>query len=187
MRNRKPSPFLVMLGVFLLCAAGARAGASNPAGRDEEKPVDPNDPTYRLFQLLDTTYGGKLEDFYALADLYKDSKDPSEEYRHVLRVQYDQKLQFGKFRIYVRSVGRMTPEQRATYTPAQVYDFGVVDEEKFEKIEPGPFGQPGDVYFRAEPNRPLHSAPTTDAVREAYKDYVTKYILPALQKETTQP
>jgi len=182
MGYRRLSGFAITVAV-LLSAAGTRAAVPNASLLEERPSVDPADPTYRLFQLLDTTHGGRLRDFFVLADVYRDPKRPSQEYRHVLRVEYDKKRLFGRFRIYVRSVGRMTPEQRETYTPAQVYEFAMVDEEKFEKIEPGPFGQAGDLYFRAKPDRPLHTAPTTDAVRRAYEGYVSQYILPALEKE----
>jgi hypothetical protein len=185
MENLKLSATVITLGV-LLYVAGGQAVIANAARPEEKRSVDANDPTYRLFQFLNTTRGGKLKDFYVLGDVYHNPKDPSQEYRHVLRVEYDNMRIFGRFRIYVRSVGRMTPAQRATYTSAQIYEFAVVDEEKFEKIEPGPFGQPGDLYFRAEQGGPLHSAPTTDAARNAYEDYVTHYILPALEKEQHQ-
>ncbi len=182
MGNGKLSAIVVTLGA-LLYVAGGQAIVANGFRPEERRSVDANDPTYRLFQLLDTTRGGRLKDLYVLGDVYSNPKDPRQEYRHVLRVEYDNKRLFGRFRIYVRSVGRMTPEQRKTYTPAQIYEFAMVDEEKFEKIEPGPFGQPGDLYLRGQSGGPLHSAPTTEAVRKAYEDYVTHYILPALEKE----
>jgi hypothetical protein len=183
MRNRQLARFVTPFGIIFLSAFSSVA-LSKAFPSQEGRSVDPKDPTYQLFQLLDTTRGGQLKDFYVLADIYKDPNDPSLEYRHVLRVEYDGKRLFGKFRIYVRSVSRMTPEQLEAYTPAQIYNFAAVDEEKFEKMEPGPFGQPGDVYFRAEPGEPLHSAPTTDAIRKAYETFITQFILPALKAST---
>src|SRR3989442_12501742 len=46
------------------------------------------DPTLRLFHLIDNSYGGKLAEFYILADIYKDQKNPNEELQRVLRVEY---------------------------------------------------------------------------------------------------
>lgn len=182
MNCRKLSGVILALGLLLAMVAEAMAAPGAPKDKKKSS-VDPNDPTYRLYQLLDTTHGGKLDDFFVLADVYKDPKTPGKEDQHVLRIEYDGKRLFGRFRIYVRSVGRMTPEQLATYTAQQIYDFANADEEKFEKIEPGPFGQTGDLYLRTEDDRPLHSAPTTDAVRKTYETFVAQYILPALEKK----
>jgi hypothetical protein len=145
--------------------------------------VEQNGLSSRLFQFLDSSYGGKLEDFYLLADLYKDPNRPDQEFRHVLRVEYDKNRVFGKLKIYVRSVGKMTPEQLSTYTPKQIYDFGEVDLEKFVKTSLGPLGGSGDIYLRAGPDSPLATVPITDDVRKEYEMFISDYILPALQKK----
>jgi hypothetical protein len=164
--------------------AGVLAFVATPGacGKEKKPVVDTNDPTYRLFQLLDTERGGKLENLFVLGDVFPDPKNPAQELQHVFKIEYDKNRYFGKFRIYVRSVSKLSAQQLETYTPEQIYDFGNRDQEKFEKIEPGTFGQEGDLYFQASDDRPLHTAPTTDAVRKSYELYVTQYILPALQK-----
>jgi hypothetical protein len=173
--RRLPAVCFAAACLLLVSGSSALAKAKQPA-------VSSDDPTYQLYQLLDSSRGGKLHDFYLLADIYKDPTDPTNELQHVLLVDYDKSRFFGRFRIYVRSVGKLTPEQLKTYTPKQIYDFGEEDEEEFEKINPGPFGQPGDMYLRATSAGPLASAPITDDVRNQYDSYLTQYILPALKK-----
>ena len=177
--------FSIMAYTFGTVIAIGLAVAATPSalGKEKKQPVDTNDPTYRLYQLLDTTHGGKLQNFFVLGDVYPDSQNPTQEMQHVFKIEYDKSRYFGRFRIYVRSVSKLSPQQLKTYTTEQIYDFGNKDVEKFEKIEPGPFGQPGDLFFQATGDRPLHTAPTTDAVRQAYETYVSRYILPALQKK----
>ena len=146
-------------------------------------PSNPNDPTYRLFQLLNATHGGTLKDFCVVADVYRGSKDPNRELQHVLRVEYTKNRYFGRFRIYVRSVDKLSAAQLKTYTPAQLYEFGGVDEEKFEKIDPGPFGQQGRCStFRRRGRSPAECS-MTDTVRSTYESYLTQYVLPALEKK----
>jgi len=182
MRTPKHSIMAFTLGTAMAGWLGAVA-TSGALGRENKPTGDTNDPTYRLFQLLDTTHGGKLKDFFVLGDVYPDPQNPAQELQHVFKIEYDKSRYFGRFRIYVRSVSKLSAQQLKTYTPEQVYDFGMNDQEKFEKIEMGPFGQPGDVYFQATGDRPLHTAPTTDAVRKAYESYLNQYVLPALQKK----
>jgi hypothetical protein len=172
------------LALTLLLVVGLSGNWGSDLLAKEKAPVvNANDPTYRIFQLLDSTRGGKLKDFYLLGDIYQDPKDPGRQLQRVLRIEYDKSRYFGRFRIYVRSVGKLTPEQLKTYTIEQIYDFGGSDAEKFEKIEAGPFGMTGDLYLRAEGDRPLASAPTTDEVRSEYNMLVAQYILPALEKK----
>jgi hypothetical protein len=182
MRTPKLSITAFMLGMAVTGLL-ATVAAPGSLGREKTPPVDTNDPTYRLFQLLDTTRGGELKSFSVLGDVYPDPQDPAQELQHVFKIEYDKNRYFGRFRIYVRSVSKLSPQQLKTYTPEQIFDFGIKDEEKFEKIEPGPFGQPGDLYFQAKGDLPLHTAPTTDAVRKAYELFVSQYVLPALQKK----
>jgi hypothetical protein len=181
MRTSKFSIIALTLGMAM---AGLLATIVTPGARGREKkpPVDTNDPTYRLFQLLDTTRGGKLGSFFVLGDVYPDPQNPAQELQHVFKIEYDKSRYFGRFRIYVRSVSKLSAQQLKTYTPEQVYDFGNKDQEKFEKIEPGPFGQPGDLYFQATGDLPLRTAPTTEEVRKRYEFFLTQYILPALKK-----
>jgi hypothetical protein len=172
----------LVLTILFLAGVG---GVLLPLLRAKEKSTaaDPNDPTYRLFQLLDGTYSGKLEGFYLVADIYKDPVNPNQELQHILRVEYDKNHVFGKLNIYIRSVGKIQPEQMRVYTPKEFYDFGLSDLEKFVKTEAGPFGKSGDVYLRAQGDRPLATAPVTDEVRKAYETILTQHLSPALQKK----
>jgi hypothetical protein len=148
--------------------------------RKKNTSVPANDPTAKLFKLLDTSYDGKLSDFYVLADVYQDPARPGE-WQHILRVDYDKSLYFGKLKIVVRSISKPTEAQLKTYTVKQMYDFGS-DSEEFEKIAAGPLGQTGDLYLRAEGNMPLASAPITADAKAAYEKYLTQYLIPALEK-----
>jgi len=151
----------------------------------KEKPgsVDPNDPTLRFFQLVDSTRGGKLTDFYIIADVYRDPASPDEELQHILKADYDKARAFGKLHVYVRSVGKIQPEQLKTYTAKEFYEFGLTDQEKYIKSEPGSFGRTGDVYLRAVGDRPLASAPITDEVKKSYELLVSQHLIPALEKK----
>ena len=177
MRIRKCS--IVFLATICLFAAAAPFGWAK-----RKKPaVSPNDPTYMIYQLLDDSYGGKLTNFYLLAGIYADPQDPASQLQRVLRVDYDKGRYFGRFRIYVRSVGKLTPEQAKTYSSKQIYDFGENDEAEYEKIDPGPLGQKGDLFLQATSSGPLAPAALTSEVNERYSLLITKYILPALQKK----
>jgi len=139
----------------------------------------------RLFQLLDETRNGKLTDFLLLADIYKekDSKEPNQEFQHILLVDYDKNRNFGKLNLHVRSVGKLDPDQLKSYTLKQIYDFGLDDLEKFVKTEPGQFGRTGDLYLRSTNEMPISTAPITEDTRKAYEIYLSQYIIPALQKK----
>jgi hypothetical protein len=167
-----------LLGAALL---GATAGVTS--AKEKVAVIDANDPTYRLFQLLDSSRAGKLTGFYLIADVYKNPSDPNEELQHILRAEYDKDRGYAKLSLYVRSVGKIAPEQMKTYTAKDFYEFGLVDQEKYMKTEPGVFGRPGDIFLRAEGDRPLATAPITDEVRKAYEFYLTQHLLPALQKK----
>jgi hypothetical protein len=166
---------------ILLCGGGrvALLGA-----KDKVPGVSSDDPTFRLYNLLDSKLGGKLEDFRLLGDTINDPQNPGQVQQHVLRVDYDKGRGFGKLRIVVRTVAQLTPEQLKAYTINEIYDFGESDSEKFTKTDPGSFGRQGDVYFQpTTPGGALGSAPVTDAVQARYERYVTQYILPALEKK----
>ena len=151
----------------------------------KEKPpvVSPDDVTLRLYQLLDSSYGGKLADFYVIGGVYKDPKVPDKELQRVFRVEYEKDRAFGRLRIYVRSVDKLTPGQLKDYTPTQVYEFAEVDVEKYTKTDPGPFGRTGDLYLQASANGPLATVPITDETRKEYEADVAQWIFPALQKK----
>ncbi len=170
--------------VTLLAMSFTWDRASHLDAKEKTQAVGPEDATYRLFQVLDTSRAGKLSDFYVIADIYKDSKNNDEEFQHVLRAEYDKNRGFGKFNLYVRSVGKIAPEQLQTYSPKQIYEFGAADAEKFVKTGPGPFGRQGDIYLRAVEDRPLASSPITEQVRKTYEFFLTQYLLPAVQKKS---
>jgi hypothetical protein len=177
---RKKKHSLVTVAGIILLAIAVPSGWARKKGRQS---VNPDDPTYRAYQVLNDSYGGKLADYYLLADLYADPQNPSNQLQHVIRVDYDKTRFFGRFRIYLRSVGKLTPAQLNTYDIKQIYDFGESDEAEFEKINPGPLGETGDLFMKATNNGPLATAPIEDQARQQYDTLITKYILPALQKK----
>ena len=179
--------FLLMIcGVFVFALWSASPGGALPLKkkRKSEK-FSSNDATGRLFNILNSSFGGKLE-IYLLADIYADPAHPSVQYQRVLDVTYDESLYFGRFTIHVRSVGKMNPQQLIVYTPKQIFDFGNRDTQEFEKINPGPFGATGDLYLRATDDNPPSSAQITDEVRQQYETILNQYIMPAVQKEAAK-
>jgi hypothetical protein len=160
-----------------LCLIGLSLDA-----KQKSDPVDPNDPTIRLFQLLDGSYGGKL-DFYTLADVYPDPKNSGQESQRIVRLEYDKNRSFGRLKVSVRNVAKLQPEQMKTYSPKMIYEFGVEDTERFVKTEPGPLGRTGDLYLRSNEDRPVATTPITDDARKSYQRLVVDYLLPALQKK----
>ena len=178
-RCRFPLPLLATGSVL-----AAVVGFALLAPAKEKAPVvSPDDVTLRLFQVLDTAYAGTLTDFYVLGDVYKDPKAPDKELQHILKAEYDKSKGFGRFRLYVRNVDKLSPDQLKNYTPKQIYEFGNVDVEKFSTTDPGPFGKSNDLYLRATPAGTLARAPITDEVRKAYENYVSQWLLPALEKK----
>lgn len=169
----------------ILCVGLALVGglAAPLLGKEKTPPVDANDPTFRLFQALDTNRGGKLTDFYLIADVYKDPAGSSEEFQHILKADYDKNRSFGKLQVYVRSVGKILPDQLKTYTAKEFYDFGLMDQAKYMKTDPGEFGKSGDIYLRAVEDRPLATTPVTDEVRKSYEQFLTQHLLPAIEKK----
>jgi hypothetical protein len=189
MRNTKSEARAIVLiaaGTLGLALAAAGAARLDAKQRKVDVPAA-NDFTSQLFQLLDNSYGGKLPDTYILADFYQDPTKPGQELRHVLRVEYDKSRAFGRLKIYVRGVVKMTPQQLQTYTAKDAFDFGETDLEKFVKSSPGPFGAPGDVYLVGGTDEPLTSQTITDSARKTYDMYVTQYIMPDLEKKSTAP
>lgn len=168
------------LGMMMILA-GLAVAPVNLFAKEKKQVVSPDDPTYRVFNLLDTSYGGKLADFYLFGDVYADPDHPGQELQHILRVEYDKKLFFGKFRIYARAVAKPTEAQLKAYTVKEFFNFAS-DSEKFEKIDAGPFGQKGDMYMVATDDGPLASAPITPEAQAAYQKLLTQYVIPALEK-----
>jgi hypothetical protein len=169
------------LALMALSLAGSWTGA---AAKEKVPAINPDDPTQRLYQLLDAQYGGKLDDFCVIGDVFNDPKKSDHPEQHILRVEYDKNSAFGKLRIYVRTIDKLTPDQLKTYTPKEIYEFAESDSEKFSKTDPGFFGKTGDIYFRpTSEGGPLATTPVTDESRAAYERYVTNFILPALQKK----
>lgn len=162
-----------------LCVVAGTTLAALPGARAREK-FEPDPATIQLFQILNSSFGGKVDHFCLLADMYTDSS--GQQYRRVLRLDYDKSRVFGRLNLYVRSVGKMTPDQLATYTPAQIYDFGESDQAKYVKTDTLTFGASGDLYLETQDDAPLHSAAITDEVRKRYSDLITQYVIPALQK-----
>ena len=124
-----------------------------------------------------------MTDFYVLADLYKNPQNAQEEFQRVVRVSYDKDRAFGKLTLYLRSVAKMDPGQMVIYTPKQIYEFAESDTEKYAKMDPGPFGGKGDLYFHASDIGPLTMVPITEEVQRNYETLLTQYISPALAKK----
>jgi len=183
MLNEYQRGLRALVATLVWLAIGFSVSPATNLYAKQKHEVSPDDPTLRLYALLDSSYGGKLGDFCILADVYKDPNQPDEEFRHVLRVEYGKNRAFGRLTLYVRSVGKMTETQLTTYTPKQIYDFGETDLEKFVKTDPGPFGGAGDLYLRSGPDSPLASAPITEEAKKSYDTWVTQFLLPALQKK----
>jgi len=182
MKRRLRAQLIPILALVALSLFGLRTGGA--IAKEKVAPVSPDDPTLRLYQLLDSQYDGKLDEFCIIADVFKDPKKPDHEEQHILKVEYDKNRAFGKLRIYVRTVDKLTPDQLKTYTPKQIYDFAEIDSEKFTKTDPGSFGRTADVYFRpASEGGPLATAPVTDETRSDYEHFVNGFLLPALQKK----
>ncbi len=176
------------LGALLLLGFGAPALRAVPPRKKKAKngAVSPNDPTARLFDLLNNSLGGKLSALYILADVYTDPTNPAQQFQRVLRVTYDKDLYFGRFSIHARSVAKMTAQQLAIYTPEQIFTFGGQDGEVFERTNPGPFGsETGDLFLRSAVG-PLKTTDITDQITQEYNTLLTQYILPAVQKQTAQ-
>jgi hypothetical protein len=175
--------YAIISGIIL--AVLALGGSTAPLGaKDKGSSVNPNDPTYRLFSLLDSKYNGKLDDFCMLADLVNDPKNPGQQLQRLIRLEYNKDRGFGKLSIHVRTVAPLTPDQVKAYTPKQTFDFAESDTAKFTKTDPGAFGKPGDVYFEASPDGgPLTTVSASDEVQAQYDLLVTQYLLPALEKK----
>jgi len=184
MRNRPNGAHRASRAWVALAAPIIVLGASTLLRAKEKKQVvSGEDPTGRLFDLLDSQHGGKLKDFHLLADVFKDPDNPSAELQHVLRVDYDKARSFGKLTIVARSVNKPTEEQLKTYSAQALFEFGEYDLDKFVKSELGPFGKPGDVYLHAKPGFPLAQESIRDEVRNTYDSYITKYIFPAVERK----
>ena len=182
MKTRLLTPGTILVFAILICVGGVTL-----MGKDKTPPVGPDDPTVRLYGLLDSKYNGKLDDFCLLADTINDPANQGQTQQHVLRVSYAKTRAFGKLVIFVRTVSQLTPEQLKTYTPAQIFDFAETDSAKFTKTDPGSFGRAGDLYFQpTSPGGPLGTATVTPDVDAQYERLINQFILPALDKKPAE-
>jgi hypothetical protein len=176
--------FATIVGAVLTLLVVEGGNAGRLGAKEKASQVGPDDPTVRLYNLLDSKYNGKLDDYVVLADLVDDPKNPGQAQQHVLRIDYSKDRAFGKLNIHVRTVAQLTPAQLKAYSPKQIYDFAETDTAKFTKTDPGPFGRPGDVYFEpTSDGGALGSSQATPEVQTQYERYVTQYLLPALEKK----
>jgi hypothetical protein len=176
---------IVIIGgtVLTLLVLGSD-NAGRLGAKEKSSQVGPNDPTVRLYNLLDSKYNGKLDDIFLLSDVFNDPKNPGQAQQHVLRIDYSKDRAFGKLNIHVRTVAQLTPEQLKAYSPKQIYDFADSDSAKFTKTDPGPFGKPGDVYFEpSSDGGAMGTVPVTPEVQAQYERFVTQYLLPILEKK----
>jgi len=172
-------PFVILALLVFGGGNALRLGA-----KEKTPAVSPDDPTFRLFNLLDSKFGGKLVGFYLLADTFSDPSKPGQVEQHVLRIEYDKGRAFGRLLIYVRVVDQLSEEQLRIYTTKEIFDFAETESEKFTKTDPGTFGRPGDVYSQPTmPGGPLGTVSATEEVQARYDRYLTQYILPALEKK----
>ena len=104
--------------------------------KEKTQVVGPDDLTFRLYQLLDKSYGGKLAEFYVMGDIYKNPKAADQELQHVFRAEYDKDRAFGRFRLHVRSVDKLTAEQLKNYTAKQIYEFGEIGRREIHQDRP---------------------------------------------------
>jgi len=175
---------LIMGSTVLTLLVLTGTDSTGLGAKEKNSQINSNDPTFRLYNLIDSKYNGKLDDFCVLADTFNDPKNPGQTQQHVLRIEYLKDRPFGRLRIYVRTVAQLSPDQLKTYNPKEVYDFGETDSAKFTKTDPGPFGKTGDVYFEpTSEGGPLGTTPITPEVQAQYERYVTQYLIPALEKK----
>ena len=184
MRTKAQMLVVISGAVFAFLVAGG-GNAGRLGAKEKAQQIGPNDPTFRLYNVLDSKYNGKLDDIFLLSDLANDPKNPGQSQQHVLRLDYNKDRAFGKLNMHVRTVSQLTPEQLKAYSPKQIYDFAESDSAKFTKTDPGPFGRPGDVYFEPPADGgAMGTVPVTPEVQAQYERFVTQYLLPALEKKT---
>ncbi len=183
--NARTLVIIVGTALLLLVLGGANAGRLG--AKEKASQISPNDPTVRLYSLLDSKFNGKLDDFFLMADTVNDPKNPGQTQQHVLCVDYKKDRGFGKLNIHLRTVSQLTPEQMKAYSPKQIYDFAETDTAKFTKTDPGPFGKVGDVYLEPSPDGGgIATAPVTPEVQAQYERFVTQYVLPGLEKKAAE-
>ena len=83
MRTGRPS-FSLSAAFCALLLTGALPGLH--FAKEKTPTVSPDDLTLRLFQLLDSSYGGKLSEFYVVGDVYKDPKNADHELQHIFKL-----------------------------------------------------------------------------------------------------
>jgi hypothetical protein len=174
----------IIVSTVLTLLVGGCGNAGRLVAKERTPQVSSDDPTLRLYNLLDSKYHGKLSDFCVLADVFDDPKNPGQAQQHVLCIEYNKDKGFGKLTIHVRTVAKLTPEQLKAYSPKQTFDFAETDSAKFNKTDPGPFGKPGDVYLETAPDGgAIGTVPVTSDVQAQYDRFVTEYLQPALEKQ----
>ncbi len=181
--KRMKCAIMVLCGLVILGCGFSLLGAA-PRHKKEKKTPAGDTPTVQLYDVLNNSFAGKL-DTYLLADIYSDPSGPGQQYQRVLHATYDKNLYFGRLTIHVRSVGKLNSQQLVIYTPEAIFKFGNSDSQEFEKINSGNFGETGDLYLETRNDEPLAEAAITDEVRQEYDMLVTKYILPAVQKQAS--
>ena len=186
MRNNARMLAVFAGAVAVLSLLGSGAGRLDAKEKEKGPQVSPDDPTLRLYNLLDSKYDGKLDSFYLLGDVFTDPKNPGQPQQHILLVEYSKDRAFGKLRIYVRTVAQLTPAQLKTYTAKEDYGFAENDSAKFTKTDPGPFGKVGDVYIETTPEGAMGTATVTPEVQAEYDRFVSQYIIPALEKKAAE-
>ncbi len=182
---RSKAQALVVFGCTILALIGG-SHASRLAAKEKPNPIGPNDPTLRLYNLLDSKFNGKLDDIFLLSDIAADPKNPGQPQQHVLRVDYNKDRAFGKLSIHVRTVGQLTPEQLKAYNAKQIYDYAETDSAKFTKTDPGSLGRPGDLYLEPTPDGgAMATVPITPEIQAQYDRFVSQYLLPILEKKAS--
>ena len=185
MRMNKRALPIISTGALLTILLLGGSIVSRLGAKDKSlPPVSSDDPTLRLFDLLNSKFNGKLDDFFLIADTFTDPAKQGQSEQHILRVEYDKTRTFGKLRIYVRNVDQLTPEQLKAYSPKDIFGFAESESEKFTKTDPGSLGRPGDMFLQpTSQGGPLGASPVTDEIQAKYARYVTQYIIPTLEKK----
>lgn len=183
MRTSAREP-LVISGIVLTLLVLGGGNAGRLGAKERGPQYDSNDPTYRLYNLLDSKFNGKLDEFIVLADVFNDPKNPGQPQQHVLRVDYSKDRAFGKLTIRVRTVAQLSPEQLKSYSPKEVYEFAETESAKFTKTDPGSFGKTGDLYFQpTSEGGALGTVPPTPEAESQYELFVSHFLIPALEKK----
>ena len=66
----------IIAGTILILLVFGGGNARRLGAKEKTPGIGPNDPTVRLYSLLDSKYNGKLNDFFLLADVVNDPRIP---------------------------------------------------------------------------------------------------------------